>query len=265
MIPYFYVSTFHLGPLALQTWGLVVSIGAAVGIFFAHKRAKRFGLDPNPILDWSFWALISAFVGARFFHVFFYDWSYYGSNPSDIIKFWQGGMSSFGGFSGALIASFIYGWTLIRKKQVSWEKILRYADIIMYWFPLGWGIGRIGCFLTHMHPGRLSSLPIAVAYPGGSRLDMGLTESFFALLIFGLFVILSRRKYWHGFYLVMFLIIYGAGRFMLDFNRATDLVMSDARYLGLTPAQIGSLTFVIGGLYLWSLFRKPAVVGLAKT
>lgn len=258
MIPYFSFPTLHIGPIALQTWGLMVSLGIAVAIFLAHRKTRRSGLDPNHILDWSFWALVAAFIGARLFHVFFYDWVYYRANPSEIIKFWQGGMSSFGGFSGALIASLIYGWIIVKRKHINFQEVLRYADIIMYWFPLGWGIGRIGCFLTHMHPGRLSSLPIAVTYPGGSRLDMGLIESVFAFLVFGLFIILSRRKHWHSFYLVIFLIVYGIGRFILDFNRATDLVMSDARYWSLTPAQIGSLLFTIGGLYLWlHLRRRP--------
>ena len=63
MIPYFYVPTLHLGPFTLQTWGLMVSIGAAAAIFFAHKQAKRFGLDHNPILDWAKWLIFYSEVG----------------------------------------------------------------------------------------------------------------------------------------------------------------------------------------------------------
>ena len=41
---------------------------------------------------------------------------------------------------------------------------------------------------------------------------------------------------------------YGTARFVLDFLRATDLPYSDARYLGLTPAQFAALALVAYGV-----------------
>jgi prolipoprotein diacylglyceryltransferase len=50
----------------------------------------------------------------------------------------------------------------------------RYLDV---WVPaaaLGGSVVRVGCFLGHHHAGRLTTMPLSVAYPGGARYDLGL-------------------------------------------------------------------------------------------
>ena len=250
MIPYFDFSTFHLGPLTIHTWGFVVSIGIAVAIFVAYKRGQSLALmtklsfNYHAILDLAFWIIVFAFLGARLFHVAFYEGAYYSQHLREIIRIDQGGLSSFGGFIGAAVAFF---WYTRRHKMKSWQ----YADVLMFAWPLGQGIGRLGCFLTHMHPGRLTDAWFAVQYPGGARLDMGLIESS-VLLLYGFIVILfwSRHKLADGFYLISGMIFYGVARFVLDFFRAVDLPMSDTRYLGLTPAQYGSILLLASGIFL---------------
>lgn len=244
MIPYFYYPTVVVGPFTLHIWGLFVAIGILTAIGFAARQAKRNGLDSNIIMNWSIWIVIGAFIGARVFHVFFYNWPYYQAHLVDVLKIWEGGLSSFGGFAGAAIVSLVY---------VPYKKIqfLPYADAIMYGFPLGWGIGRIGCFITHLHIGRLSILPFAVAFPGGARLDMGLIEAVI-MLAYGLVRFGRERKQKRpaGFLLAHTMIFYGVMRFILDFGRATDIVSSDVRYFGLTPAQYSSILLILGGVSL---------------
>jgi phosphatidylglycerol:prolipoprotein diacylglycerol transferase len=48
--------------------------------------------------------------------------------------------------------------------------------------------------------------------------------------------------------------VYGAGRFLLDFLRADDVVYADARYLGLTPAQYAALALL--AYAAWALARR---------
>ncbi|MBI2443869.1 MAG: prolipoprotein diacylglyceryl transferase [Candidatus Magasanikbacteria bacterium] len=242
MIPYFSLTAINIGPVRLHLWGLMVALafGAALGV--AARRAKRAGLNTAVLLDLAVWIIIAAFLGARLAHVFLYNWSYFSLSPWEIIKIWQGGLSSFGGFIGAAAAAVIYA----RRNQLNfWH----YADAIMYGFPLGLGVGRLGCFITHMHPGRLSNSLLAVAYPGGARLDLGLLESLFGFLLFGVYFFWLRQTP-RKIFLPLTMLIYGSVRFMLDFNRATDIIGADARYAGLTPAQYGSLLLVLGSVYL---------------
>ena len=141
----------------------------------------------------------------------------------------------------------------------------------MFVWPLGHAIGRFGCFLTHMHPGRLSSMPWAVQYQGGARLDMGLIESAVLLSYWLILVILDRRRIpspglrppsplgrgeGEGLYLISGMIFYGATRFALDFFRAADLPMSDMRYFGLTPAQYGSMAMLVLAASFWKTRRS---------
>jgi len=111
---------------------------------------------------------------------------------------------------------------------------------------LGWGIGRVGCFLIHDHPGTLSHFMLAVKYPGGARFDLGLMESILGFLLFGIFALLFSRltKIRSGLVVGWSVACYAVARFFLDFLRATDLPGSDVRYGGLTPAQWGMLTVV---------------------
>ena len=123
--------------------------------------------------------------------------------------------------------------------------------------PTGWAIARIGCFLVHDHPGRLTRFPLAVQFPGGARHDLGLYEAVVLLAIAGLLWRLWARRRLEGRLLGLLAVLYGAARFLLDFLRASDVAYADARYAGLTPAQYGSVLLVTWGA--WRL-GKGAVI-----
>ena len=57
--------------------------------------------------------------------------------------------------------------------------------------------------------------------------------------------------------LALLALLYGSGRFALDFLRASDLPYVDARYLGLTPAQYGAALLVLWGIYVLARHRRP--------
>lgn len=249
MIPYFFIPMIQLGPFMIHTWGLLVGLGFIAGLLVARKRAQLSQLDEGHIVSLAIWLLAMALVGARLAYVFFYDWGFFRDNPLDIFKVWEGGMASFGGILAASITSLFYA----KRKNLN---PFKYADAFMYALPISFGIGRIGCFLNHLHPGRLSTFPLAVAFPEGARLDMGLMESLAWFMLFGVVVWLSRRPRPDGFYLAVVMGSYGVIRFLLDFWRASDLLMSDARYVGLTLAQYGSLLLILGGAYLWRRVKQ---------
>lgn len=237
MIPYIHIPTIQLGPLIIHTWGFFVSLGFLTAIAVAYREAKHQNLDSNKLLDLAFWLILGAVLGSRFSHVFFYEPQYYFGHPLEILKIWQGGLSSFGGFFGGLFAGWLY---TIKKRLNFWQ----WTNLIAFVLPLGWGIGRLGCFLTHLHPGIQTDFFLAVAMPDGPRLEMGLIEAIFSFLLFGYFLITRRRAHFSGFYIVNFALIYGLGRFFLDFFR-----INDARYFNLTPAQYGSLFLIVLGVY----------------
>ena len=242
MIPYFASETYRLFGVTFRTWGTLVTLGYAVGTYLARRRAKAKGLDPNKVLDLAFWILIAAFIGARLFHVLFYDPSYYLAHPLDAIEPRTPGYSMFGGLIGAALVTL----AILRKHKLNF---LAYADVLIWGLPWGIGIGRIGCFLIHDHPGLVTTFFLGVRYPDGLiRHDLGLYLSLIGFATGFLFLILNRRPRAPGFWLGLFMIIEGLTRFTLDFLR-----IADARYVGLTPTQWLSIPLAIGGA--WLFFR----------
>ncbi len=220
----------------------------AVGTFIAYRRAKQKGLDPERVLDLAFWIFIAAFLGARLFHVVLYEPGYYLAHPWEAIDFRLPGYSLFGGFFGSSIAFFWYA----RHKLLP---VLAYADTLIWGLPWGCGIGRIGCFLIHDHPGTLTHFILGVRYPDGAvRHDLGLYLSMIGFITGGLFLWLNRRQRAPGFWFGTFMVIEGITRLLLDFLRIVD-----TRYFGLTPTQYLAIPLMLVGV--WLLRRSRSVVG----
>ena len=249
MIPFYQWTTISLGPITIQVWGLFVALGMLISIIIGWKRAKRLGVNPEQLLDLSMYMIVIGMIFARVFHIVFYEPSFYLSSPVEIFKVWNGGFSSFGGLFGAIIG---FSW-YIKSRKIEKKNIWSWADQIVFASLFGWMVARVGCSSIHDHLGKLSDSFLAVNFPGGSRLDMGIMEIIFLVPLALVFYFTRNKKLFSGFYFLSVLVYYGALRFALDFFRATDIAHADTRYLGLTPAQyFGMVAFVVG-LYL---FRK---------
>ncbi len=258
MIPYFRYTVIPLGAINIQVWGLFVSLGIIIALIVGIREGRRRGLDAGVLTDFATWIMVPALIFARLGHAFAYEPSAFLHDPLKILRLWEGGMSSFGGFLGALIGALLF----VKVHKIDFHA---HADVAAFAFPLGYGCGRIGCFLIHDHPGTLSHSLLAVQYPGGARLDHGLLLSLLGFAIFGFFLLIKRQqpdKRQKGF-LPLLMIIYGAVRFILDFYRAWDLPGSDVRYFGLTPGQYGSILLFLGGIALYVRFKRKNLPSLA--
>ncbi len=247
MIPYFSLTTFHLGPVPIQVWGTLVALGFFFGALASARMARERGLEEKRIFDLAAWIVISSMIFARLFHVVFYEPQYFLAHPLEVVAIWQGGLSMFGGFFGALVASILY----FKRHKLNFHA---YADTAIFGLPLGIAIGRIGCFLIHDHPGTLTSFVGGVQYPDGVRHDLGLYESIDGLVLFVVFLVMAKRRVSEGWYVIVFCLWYGVTRFLMDFLRIVDV-----RYFGLTPGQyLSILLVVVGGVLLKKKFRGGA-------
>jgi phosphatidylglycerol:prolipoprotein diacylglycerol transferase len=154
------------------------------------------------------------------------------------------GLSSFGGFFGALLGAIYFR----QRRRVS---LLVMADVVCFALPFAWLFARSGCFLVHDHPGIISHFPLAVAdynHQGQPRHDLGLYEVLWsACMIPALLSLSSTPRRW-GFYTAFVSWAYATVRFALDFLRAPVEQGGDVRYLGLTPAQYASLALMVVGI-----------------
>lgn len=246
------IELFHLGPVPIHPFGLLVATGILAGRAFTIHRAKQAGIEPEEMDEAILYTVISAFLFAHLTEAVFY-------HPDQIarqgliylLKVWKG-LSSFGGFFGGIFGFLFF----VHRKKVRYP--LLYAECILQGLVLGWIFGRLGCTIVFDHPGALSNFFLAFEQPGGARHNLGFYEFLFTLLILlPTILFLHGLKVSQGAYIVAVLILYTPMRFFMDFLRLDSAEPGgDMRYLGLTFAQYGCILLFILSLYLAIRLRK---------
>jgi phosphatidylglycerol:prolipoprotein diacylglycerol transferase len=202
-------------------------------------------------MDFSVAAVAGGILGGHLVHLLFYHPEEL-ADPWRILKVWEG-LSSMGGLAGAILTATIW----FRRRGLSFTP---FGDAYALGLAPGWGIARLGCFSVHDHPGVRTDFWMAVDFPGGPRHDLGLYEAVLLFALAGLLFGLRRRGLLKGRLLPLLAIVYGAGRFLLDFLRARpgDLVYADGRQLGLTFAQWFALGLLAWGVSRMVRWNRPA-------
>lgn len=246
-----------IGPLKLQFFGPLVAAGVILGYHRCLHYAKTRNIDEFISRDMMFWVLVTGFVISHWVSVLFYFPEDVAANPLVLIMIWNG-LSSVGGFFGALVGMF---WYLHKMKQ----PYLIYADMLLYGLLVGFTMGRLGCSLVHDHPGSIvdASHILAVGpWPDGQyRLDLGLLE-FMYLVPVTLFMhfVFKWKDARPGVFVGTVALLYAPYRFVLDTMREKDKL-----YLGLTTAHYATLIILAFGIYLVFLRKeKPGDRDWAK-
>src|SRR5262245_13890085 len=100
----------QIGPLVGRWYGILMAVAIIVGLWLAHREAKREDLPADDIISVAQWSILAGLIGARIYEVIF-NWDYYGQYPSKIVAVWEGGLAIHGG----LIAAVIVGvWLWVR-------------------------------------------------------------------------------------------------------------------------------------------------------
>jgi len=261
VIPYFGLRELPLGgALSVKPFGALVSAGVLLGAGYALRRARRVGIAEAEIAKAILWAVG---IGFPLSHIVALAGSerLTALRPLDWLLFWEG-MSSFGGFFGALL-----GLAIAFRGRGSW---VPHAETCLQALVIGWIFGRLGCALAHDHVGRPSDFLLAVSFPGGARHDLGLYEFLYTLLVLAPAVwLVERRPRPAGTTIAVIALLYAPARFFADFLRATDLPGSDPRIAGLTLAQYGCVALLGIGFHFWRRSRreraKPAAIGRPST
>ncbi len=253
LIPFYELPDLPLGPVTLRSFGVLTAAGILLGVKVAQRAAERDGADPRALLDFAVVAILAGVLGGHVVHLVFYHPEEL-REPARILRFWEG-LSSMGGLAGAVLAAAVW----FRVKRLSFAP---FGDPFALGLAFGWGVARLGCFAVHDHPGVRSTFFLAVDFPGGPRLDQGLNEALFLFALGGLLVALRRAGRLRGRLLPLLAVLYGAGRFGLDFLRARpgEVAYADGRTFGLTFAQWFCLWLLAWGA--WRLSRPaPAAPG----
>ncbi len=231
MIPYINVSSVQIGPFSAHPFGVLVVMGVLLGSWFARKRAREFKIPDNEMVVYIYLALGGGFIGAHLIELFFYRQNWYEQTGIwGLLNIWEG-WSSMGGFLGAVVTVTIYYFMTGRK---SWW---RHAELMYQGLILGLIFGRLGCAVTHDHPGAFTNFFLGVKYPDGVRHDLGFYEFLLLLVVLmPLSLVIQYKKLRLGSQIAYLSLIYAPVRFFFDFLRV-DGPTGDQRYFSLTAAQ----------------------------
>jgi phosphatidylglycerol:prolipoprotein diacylglycerol transferase len=222
---------------------------------------KRLGIgDEEDASALVFAAGVGGIVGAKVYYAILNrDWH---------LLLDRSGLVWYGGF---ILGAIGVLWTMRRRRLPGWPM----ADVAAPALALGYGIGRIGCFLVGDDYGRPTDLPWGIAFPvglpettaGNLRYTFHvpipasvpddtlmrvhptqLYETAMALAIWGVAMWLFGRRRVPGSIALMVLALMAVERFLVEFVRAKD----DRFFSGFTLAQVISVVvLVIIGVVAW--------------
>jgi phosphatidylglycerol:prolipoprotein diacylglycerol transferase len=255
---------FHLGPLEITGYGLMMMVAFLMGGWLIALELKRRGLSEDYAADMIAAAVIGGIVGAKLWYV--------AVTQDAGALFSRGGLVWYGGFIGGTAAVILNGWRL--KVPLRWTMQLAAPAL-----PAAYALGRVGCFLVNDDYGRPTDLPWAVKFPQGlppstaanmeqlfgipvppgidpsTVLAVHPTQIYEAMLMLAAFMLLwSLRKGGRpiGWIFGLYLVIAGVERFLIEILRAKD-----DRFLGpFTLAQLTSVVLIAIGIWILMRLRQ---------
>jgi phosphatidylglycerol:prolipoprotein diacylglycerol transferase len=257
MIPY-----LHIGSFSLPTFGLMLWVAAVTAAIVADRAFKRAKIDADAVGMVAV-ALVVGIIGSKVWHVL--------DTPSEFqaigwrVLWDNAGFAWYGGLTCGIAALMWMGW---RAKIGA----LRTLDLLAPAAAIGYGVGRIGCFLSGdgcygiaIHPFHVLGFTFrawGTAFPNGIEpvnypvYPTPLYELGAGLLIGWWLWWRLGKRHATGAIVGRYLVLSGLARFLVEFIRRNPKVL-----LGLSNAQLAGAGAVLAGVALtWWAATRPVRV-----
>jgi phosphatidylglycerol:prolipoprotein diacylglycerol transferase len=262
MIPF-----LQIGQLAVPTFGLMVACAMLAAYFLLRADLARRGIADKKSGEAE--TLIAApclagFIGAKLYHLLESPTEFF-ADPIHLL-FSPYGFAWFGGLLAGFGTFALVAWRLAKRSATSGKNVsvLTIFDAGSPAAALGYGIGRIGCFLSGDGDyGIPTSLPWGISFPNGL---VPTTERVHPTPIYELIVACgiawwlwrlgtpaagTRPNAKPGQVFAAYLILTGVARFLVEFIR-----INPRSFLGMTNAQTAAALSMIAGVILWRWTQK---------
>jgi phosphatidylglycerol:prolipoprotein diacylglycerol transferase len=265
-----YPLTFHLGPLEITGFGIMVMMGFVMAGWTMQTRLRELQLFDQYAWDVIMAGVIGGLIGAKIWYVALYG------DPTRLLS--RGGLVWYGGLIGGALAVTLNGARLKIPFRFS-------MDLVAPALAVGYALGRVGCFLVQDDYGRPTSLPWGLRFPeglppstAGNLAAWGvpvpdgvapaevlavhptqLYETTAMLLVFWLLWRLRHHGRGTGWLFGLYLMLAGTERLLIEFLRAKD----DRFFGGFTLAQLTSVAVVAAGAIVIALVGKKGQVDVS--
>lgn len=255
------------GALAIRWYGLAYVAGFIFAFLMLRRwsRQRTFPVQEEDLSSLIYYIVLGVMFGGRMGYMILYDFSSWRVDPLLMFKVWHGGMSSHGGMIGMTTAIYFFA----RSRRLPFLGIM---DHLVCVAPAGLLFGRLANYINGELWGRITQVPWAVVFPQEAGLyppRPGLHEDALALLQSGVLhprhpsqlyeaflegllllgvMLWVRRTAWArapGRLSALFLIVYGLGRFTVEFFREPEIVHG-----WMTQGQLLSLFLFVPAVWL---------------
>lgn len=261
------------GSFAIYWYGILIVTGALLAAYIASLEAKRRGIDQDHVWNGLLVVLIVGVIGARLYHIVStptgttIGLQYYLDNPIEMLNFRAGGLGIYGAVAGGILG--LYFFTRYAKLN-----FVAFVDMAMMGLPFAQAIGRWGNFFNQELYGYPTTFPWGIPIDAAHRLPIfqDLTKFpvdttrfhptflYESLINLGIgCIILYATVRWKnslkaGDLFLMWGLLYGLGRFLVEFQRPDAWMIS-----GIATAQlIGLGLMVVCGVTLMYRHTGPS-------
>ena len=234
MYPYINIYTLNI-----PTYSLMLIAGFGLAYLAAAHSSKKEGLSTDHLLIIAAVCLGCAILGGKLLYLIV---SFTLNELITIIRnggfnqLMSGGLVFYGGLIGGIIGAFI-------GSKIAATPLLSFERHIIPYLPLGYGLGRIGCFLAGCCYGISYGGFCSVQYPGEdiTRLPIQLIDAAISFIVCLVLLRLAKKTHKPFLLTLSYLIIYSIQRFIIEFFRG-DAVRGI--YNGLSTSQWISLALL---------------------
>ncbi len=258
-----YPELFSIGSITVYSYGVLLAASYLLGLRLAMWRAKRWGLDPNRVLDLGIYIIIAALVGAKLL-LLVTDFDQFRGSWQDLLSIARSGGVFYGGLILAVAVAF---WYIARHKMPFWTT----CDVFAPGIALGHVTGRLGCLAAGCCYGRPADVPWAIVFTNplaaanvGTPLGIPLHPTQIyeagAELLILLFILGTERRgrQFAGRTFWLYILLYAVSRYIIEMYRGDPrgevFGFSTSQFISLV---LGPLSLVMLGWLSRSTPEEP--------
>lgn len=226
-------------------------VGAALMLGWYHRKGRS-PIKPGEISDLMTYLIAGVLIGGRLGYFLFYQPRALIADPLSLVRVWEGGMASHGGFLGVIVALGLFA----RRHHLPF---LRVGDLVVTVVPLGLLLGRLANFINGELWGKETDVAWGVifAQTGGGEHPRHPSQLYEAALEGVVLLAFLQWRFWRspaartqpGRISGEFLLAYAVGRVICEIFREPDASL----ILGMSRGIFYSIFLAAGGIALMAL------------